>query len=67
MKGGGEQAYRKAIALSSQPYYAAYIDLGAPLCKLEARCEDVLQVFDEAVLLPRGLGPTFIVLSHSRN
>ncbi|WP_175425755.1 tetratricopeptide repeat protein [Trinickia violacea] len=46
---GAEQAYRKAIALSPQPYYAAYVDLGALLCELEARCVDALQVFDEAL------------------
>jgi tetratricopeptide (TPR) repeat protein len=47
---GAEQAYRKAIALSPRPFYAAYVDLGALLCELEARCEDALHVFDEALI-----------------
>lgn len=46
---GAEQAYRKAIALSPQPFYAAYVDLGALLCEMQPRCEDALQVFDEAL------------------
>lgn len=44
-----EQAYRKAIELSPQPYYAAYVDLGVLLCELEARCNDALEIFDEAL------------------
>jgi tetratricopeptide (TPR) repeat protein len=46
---GAEQAYRKAIALSPQPFYAAYVDLGALLCEHKGHCEDALQVFDEAL------------------
>ncbi|MFP3647244.1 tetratricopeptide repeat protein [Paraburkholderia sp. SIMBA_054] len=46
---GAEQAYRKAIALSPRPYYAAYVDLGVLLCELEARCNDALEIFDEAL------------------
>ena len=46
---GAERAYRKAIELSPQPFYAAYVDLGALLCELEVRCEDALHVFDEAL------------------
>ena len=46
---GAEQAYKKALQLSSKPFYAAYVDLGALLCELEARCEDALHVFDEAL------------------
>jgi tetratricopeptide (TPR) repeat protein len=46
---GAEQAYRKAIALSPTPFYAAYVDLGALLCELDTRCEDALRVFDEAL------------------
>ncbi|WP_185735370.1 tetratricopeptide repeat protein [Burkholderia sp. Bp9099] len=46
---GAEQAYRKALALSPGPFYAAYVDLGALLCELEVRSEDALQVFDEAI------------------
>jgi tetratricopeptide (TPR) repeat protein len=46
---GAEQAYKKAIALSPKPYYAAYVDLGALLCEVGSRCEDALAVFDEAL------------------
>lgn len=46
---GAEQAYRKAIALSPRPFYAAVVDLGALLCEHEARCKDALHVFDEAL------------------
>jgi tetratricopeptide (TPR) repeat protein len=46
---GAEQAYRKAIALSAEPFYGAYVDLGALLCESEARCEDALRVFDDAL------------------
>ncbi|MBP0595573.1 tetratricopeptide repeat protein [Paraburkholderia sp. LEh10] len=46
---GAEQAYRKAIALSNEPFYAAYVDLGALLCESEGRAEDALRVFDEAL------------------
>jgi tetratricopeptide (TPR) repeat protein len=48
---GAEQAYRKAIELSPEPFYAAYVDLGALLCEDEQRCEDALGVFDEALAL----------------
>nr|WP_205805722.1 tetratricopeptide repeat protein [Burkholderia sp. Ac-20365] len=47
---GAEQAYRNAIELSPRPYYAAYVDLGALLCELDARCNDALRVFDEALV-----------------
>jgi tetratricopeptide (TPR) repeat protein len=46
---GAQRAYEKAIALSPEPFYAAYVDLGALLCELEARCEDALHVFDESL------------------
>lgn len=46
---GAEQAYRKAIAVSPEPFYAAYVDLGALLCELEARCDDALHAFNEAL------------------
>jgi tetratricopeptide (TPR) repeat protein len=46
---GAEQAYRKAIAISPKPFYSAYVDLGAFLCEDDARCQDALAVFDEAL------------------
>jgi tetratricopeptide (TPR) repeat protein len=46
---GAEQAYRKALELAPEPFYAAYVDLGALLCEEEGRCEDALRVFDEAL------------------
>jgi tetratricopeptide (TPR) repeat protein len=46
---GAEQAYRNAIELSNEPFYAAYVDLGALLCESEARCEEALRVFDDAL------------------
>jgi tetratricopeptide (TPR) repeat protein len=46
---GAERAYRKAIALSPHPFYAAFVDLGALLCERESRCADALQVFNEAL------------------
>jgi tetratricopeptide (TPR) repeat protein len=46
---GAEQAYKKAIQLSREPFYAAYIDLGVLLCELEGRCGDALRVFEEAL------------------
>nr|WP_322044064.1 tetratricopeptide repeat protein [Paraburkholderia sp. J67] len=46
---GAERAYRKAIVLSPQPFYAAYMDLGALLCEREGRCADALDVFDKAL------------------
>jgi tetratricopeptide (TPR) repeat protein len=48
---GAEQAYRNAIALAAEPFYAAYVDLGALLCESEGRCGDALRVFDEALAL----------------
>jgi tetratricopeptide (TPR) repeat protein len=48
---GAEQAYRKAIELSPEPFYAAYVDLGALLCEDERRCEDALGVFEQALAL----------------
>jgi tetratricopeptide (TPR) repeat protein len=47
---GAEQAYRRAIEFSPRHYYAAYVDLGVLLCELEARCNDALDVFDEALV-----------------
>ena len=46
---GAERAYKKAVELSPQPYYAAYVDLGALLRKREACCDDALHVFDKAL------------------
>jgi tetratricopeptide (TPR) repeat protein len=46
---GAEQAYRNAVELAPEPFYAAYVDLGALLCEEEGRCEDALRVFDEAL------------------
>lgn len=46
---GAEQAYRKAIGLAPEPFYAAYVDLGALLCESDTRCEDALHVFDDAL------------------
>lgn len=46
---GAERAYNKAIELSPQPFYAAYVDLGALLCELEGRCEDALHLFEKAL------------------
>ncbi|CAB3808078.1 hypothetical protein LMG28138_06000 [Pararobbsia alpina] len=48
---GAEQAYRRALELSPEPYYEAYVDLGALLCEDEGRCEDALRVFDQALAL----------------
>jgi tetratricopeptide (TPR) repeat protein len=47
---GAEQAYRKAIELAPEPFYAAYVDLGALLCEDERRCEDALRVFERALV-----------------
>ena len=47
---GAERAYKKAIELSPQPFYSAYVDLGALVCELEARCEEALQIFEEALV-----------------
>jgi tetratricopeptide (TPR) repeat protein len=46
---GAEQAYRKALELSPEPFYAAYVDLGALLCDDERRCEDALAIFEQAL------------------
>jgi len=46
---GAERAYRRAIELSPEPYYGAYVDLGALLCEDERRCDDALLVFDAAL------------------
>jgi tetratricopeptide (TPR) repeat protein len=46
---GAEQAYRKAIALSPDPHYLAYTNLGVLLSEAEARCEEALSVFDQAL------------------
>ncbi|WP_436230760.1 tetratricopeptide repeat protein [Caballeronia sp. LjRoot29] len=46
---GAEQAYRKALTLSPDPHYLAYINLGVLLCEAETRCEDALSVFDQAL------------------
>ena len=47
---GAERAYRRAIELSPEPYYGAYVDLGALLCESEQRCGDALKVIDEALV-----------------
>jgi DNA-binding transcriptional MerR regulator len=41
--------YRRAIELSPEPFYAAYVDLGALLCEHEHQCGEALSVFDEAL------------------
>ncbi|MBN3756326.1 tetratricopeptide repeat protein [Paraburkholderia sp. Tr-20389] len=46
---GAELAYRNAIELAKEPFYAAYVDLGALLCEAEARCDEALRVFDDAL------------------
>jgi hypothetical protein len=46
-----ERAYRKAIALSPQPHYHAYANLGALLASSEDRCADALTIFEEALTL----------------
>jgi tetratricopeptide (TPR) repeat protein len=46
---GAEKAYQKALARSPEPFYAAYVDLGALLCEAEGRCEDALRIFDKAI------------------
>jgi len=45
-----EHAYRKALELSPEPYYAAYVDLGALLCEDDARCADALDIFEQALI-----------------
>ncbi len=47
---GAEHAYRKALELSPEPYYAAYVDLGALLCEDDARCADALDIFEQALI-----------------
>ncbi|MEW9584708.1 hypothetical protein ABQJ48_24680 [Paraburkholderia sp. DGU8] len=42
---GAEQAYRKALELSPEPFYEAYVDPCAMLCEEEGRCEDALCIF----------------------
>ncbi|VXC65551.1 TPR repeat-containing protein [Burkholderia sp. 8Y] len=44
-----ERNYRRAIELSPEPFYAAYVDLGALLCEQEHQCGEALHVFDEAL------------------
>jgi tetratricopeptide (TPR) repeat protein len=44
-----ELNYRRAIELSPEPFYAAYVDLGALLCEQEHQCSEALSVFDEAL------------------
>ncbi|KXV03252.1 hypothetical protein CR51_18920 [Caballeronia megalochromosomata] len=46
---GAERGYRRAIELAPEPFYAAYVDLGALLCDTEHECEGALRVFDEAL------------------
>jgi tetratricopeptide (TPR) repeat protein len=46
---GAEQAYRKVLELSPTPHYAAYTNLGVLLCEAETRCEDALDVFNQAL------------------
>jgi tetratricopeptide (TPR) repeat protein len=46
---GAEHAYRKALELSPEPYYAAYVDLCALLCEDEGRCVDALDIFEQAL------------------
>jgi tetratricopeptide (TPR) repeat protein len=44
-----ERHYRRAIELSPEPFYAAYVDLGALLCEQEHQCGEALRVVDEAL------------------
>jgi tetratricopeptide (TPR) repeat protein len=46
---GAEQAYRKALELSPEPFYAAYVDLGALLCEDERRCDEALRLFEQGL------------------
>jgi tetratricopeptide (TPR) repeat protein len=46
---GAEHGYRRAIELAPEPFYAAYVDLGALLCDAEHQCHDALTVLDEAL------------------
>ncbi|SAK75995.1 TPR repeat-containing protein [Caballeronia hypogeia] len=47
---GAEHGYRRAIEVSPEPFYSAYVDLGALLCDSENHCGDALRVFDEALV-----------------
>ena len=44
-----EAAYRRALAVAPEPHYYAYANLGALLSRDDARCEDALAVFEEAL------------------
>lgn len=44
-----ESNYRRAIELALEPFYAAYVDLGALLCEQEHQCGEALKVFDDAL------------------
>lgn len=44
-----ERNYRRAIELAPEPFYAAYVDLGALLCEQEQQCGEALRVFDDAL------------------
>jgi tetratricopeptide (TPR) repeat protein len=46
---GAERAYRMAIEVSPEPFYAADVDLGVLLCDDESRCEDALTIFEQAL------------------
>ncbi|MGF6574864.1 tetratricopeptide (TPR) repeat protein [Paraburkholderia sp. GAS333] len=46
---GAEQAYRKAVDLAPQPHYDAYTNLGVLLCEVGTRCEEALDVFNNAL------------------
>jgi tetratricopeptide (TPR) repeat protein len=46
---GAEHGYRRAIELAPEPFYSAYVDLGALLCETEGQCQDALTVFEEAL------------------
>ncbi|QIN62618.1 Tetratricopeptide repeat protein [Caballeronia sp. SBC1] len=46
---GAEQAYRKTLALASEPHYHAYTNLGVLLCEAESKCDEALSVFDVAL------------------
>lgn len=46
---GAEYAYRMALQLAPEPFYAAYVDLGVLLCNDERRCEEALSVFEQAI------------------
>ena len=44
-----ERHYRRAIELSPEPFYTAYVNLGAMLCDDEHRGGEALRVFDDAL------------------